>query len=215
MVRTTRRGAGAISFAAVDIAATALFGLEGATTGAHAGLDIFGITVVGFATALGGGIIRDVLLGDTPPAAFRSPVRIIVAIAASLLAFAAAALSVTINTFSLEVVDALALALFAATGAQKALEHGSNVWVVILLGAMTGVGGGVVRDVLMHRVPMVLTTNVYATAAAFGALVFFVCARLKLPIQACLAISIVACFALRLAAMIFDWQLPHLSASPH
>lgn len=195
----------------MDVVATGLFGFEGAIAGAVAGLDILGVIVVGMATAVGGGIVRDVLLGDLPPAAFGSPVRIVVALISSLLGFVVAASPLHPTTLWLGVLDALALGLFAATGAQKALGRGSNGWVVVFLGTVTAVGGGVIRDVLMSRVPVVLSANVYAVAAAAGAAVYLLCARLRLPGTVVIGLSVAACFALRVAAIVGDWQLPHLS----
>jgi len=206
----SRRRTGSVLFDAVDIAATGLFAIEGATAGAAAGLDLLGVLVVGFSTALVGGVIRDLLLGDAPPAALRSPVRIIVALAGSVLAFVLAAASVDIPAAVLTTLDAAALALFAVTGADKALQHGSNLWVVVMLGTITGVGGGVVRDVLLNRVPFVLTSSVYATAAAAGALVFGLLGRARVPALAAMTAGFAVCFVLRILAVVFGWQLPHL-----
>jgi uncharacterized membrane protein YeiH len=209
------RGAGARSglrpavlLNAVDVAATAVFGLEGAAIGALAHLDILGVLVVGFTTALVGGIIRDVLLGDLPPAALRSPVRIVTALLASLAGFALAGL-VTASGPVLGVLDAAGLALFTVTGAQKAMDRGSNGWVVVMLGTITGVGGGVVRDVLLNRAPVILTTGVYASAAALGALVFWLLRRVGVPTVWASAAGFAACFVLRVLALAFGWQLPH------
>jgi uncharacterized membrane protein YeiH len=192
----------------VDVAATAVFGVEGAAAGALAGLDIVGVVVVGFCTALVGGIIRDVLLGDLPPAALRSPVRIVVALLASGAGFLLAA-AVTQAGLVFGILDAAGLALFDVTGAQKAFDHGSNGWVVVMLGAITGVGGGVVRDVLLGRQPVVLTSSVYAAAAAAGALVFLLLRRARVPDGWALLAGFAVCFTVRVLALVFGWQLPH------
>lgn len=191
----------------IDVAATLLFALEGASAGIQAHLDLFGVLVVGFSTALVGGIVRDLLLGDAPPAAFRSPSRIVAAFLGGLIAFAlfsASAIPASVLTTS----DAAALALFAVTGAAKAREHGSNGLVVVMLGTITGVGGGVVRDLLLGKVPAVLTADIYASAAALGAFSFWLTASLKLPPVWAMAIGIVVCFGVRTAAVAFGWQLP-------
>jgi uncharacterized membrane protein YeiH len=204
------------AYLVVDLAATALFGFEGAaqgsaagaTPGAATGLDLLGVTVIGFSTALVGGILRDLLLGDAPPAAFRSPSRIVAALIGSLAGFAFFVAFRSTPEASLLVLDAAALALFAVTGAEKAAGRGSNLWVVTILGAITGVGGGVVRDLLLSRVPVVLVGNVYATAAAAGALATGIALRLKVPPVGSMAIGFAVCFGLRLAAIAFNWQLP-------
>ena len=134
--------AGRRLYSVVDHAATALFAVEGATAGILAGLDLLGVLVVGFCTALAGGILRDVLLGDLPPAAFRSPSRIVVALgAAAFTCLIAGELDIVPATL-IAVFDAAGLALFAVTGAQKALDHHSNGLVVVILGALTATGGG-------------------------------------------------------------------------
>jgi len=204
---TTARRAPSPAFTAADVAATGLFGFEGAVAGIAGGLDLLGVVVVGFATALVGGVIRDVLLGDAPPAAFRSPLRIIVAVAAALLA-------VPLGPFAAEVpgvigvLDAIALGLFVAAGAQKALAFGANGFVVVALGTITGVGGGVVRDLLLAQTPIVLTSGFYASAAIIGAAVqWFVAdrgARAPWPMAA----GFIVCFTLRVLAIFYGWQLP-------
>lgn len=203
-----RRTAGRL-YSVADHAATALFAIEGARAGVAADLDLLGILVVGFSTALVGGILRDVLIGDLPPAAFRSPSRIIVALAGGAFVFLAAGELDLLPAELFVLFDAAGLALFAVTGAQKAIEHGSNGVVVVLLGTMTGVGGGVVRDVLLNRVPAVLTGDIYATAAALGALGVLVATRLRVPAVAALSIGFALCFALRMIAFTLGWQLPH------
>jgi uncharacterized membrane protein YeiH len=204
---TTKLKTVARLYLAIDLAATLLFAIEGASAGIQAHLDLFGVLVVGFSPALVGGIIRDVLLGDTPPAALKSPSRIVVALLGGLIAFAVFSAS-SIPPAVLTTLDAAALALFAVTGALKAHEHGSNGWVVVMLGTITAVGGGVVRDVLLRKVPAVLTADIYATAAALGAFALWLALRLKVPPVWAMAIGFVVCFGVRLAAVAFDWQVP-------
>jgi len=205
------RSVSAVSFLAVDVAATALFGFEGGLAGATAHLDVFGIAVVGFATALVGGILRDTLLGDLPPAAFRSPARILAALLGSAAAFALDSAGVAPPHEVVLFVDAGALALFAVTGAEKAAARGANLWVVTLLGTMTASGGGVVRDVLLNRIPLILNTDVYATAAAAGSLVVGLALRLRGKPLLAMAAGFVVCLALRLLAILLHWELPRLN----
>lgn len=197
-------------FDAVDLAATALFGVEGAAAAAHAGLDVLGVVVVGFVVALAGGILRDVLLGDLPPAALRSPSRIVTALAAAAAAFVLVGLVDVVPPTVLGAMDAAGLALFAVTGAEKAYSRGSNLWVVTMLGAVTATGGGLLRDVLLNRIPFVLSESVYGTAALMGALVTGLVLRLAGRPRAALAAGFAIAFVLRVLALVLGWQLPRI-----
>lgn len=198
------------AFDVVDIAATALFGIEGAAAAAHAGLDLLGVLVVGFVVALAGGILRDVLLGDLPPAALRSPSRIVTALVAAAAAFVLVGVVDVIPPLVLSTMDAAGLALFAVTGAQKAYEHRSNLWVVTILAGVTATGGGVVRDLLLERAPYVLSASVYGTAALAGGLVAGILLSTTKRPRVALWAGFAIAFALRMLAVVFGWQLPRL-----
>ncbi len=194
---------------AVDVAATFLFAVEGAMAGIQAGnVDLLGVLVVAFSTALVGGILRDSLLGDLPPAAFRSPVRILVALAGGLVAIVAWRAVNGIPDEVLLVLDAASLSLFAVTGAAKAIEHRMSWIVVLVLGTLTGVGGGVVRDVLLNRVPLVLSADVYASAALAGIGVMLLARAVRAPLAVALWIGFLVCLGLRLLAVAYGWSLP-------
>ncbi|WP_292715256.1 TRIC cation channel family protein [Microbacterium sp. 13-71-7] len=197
-------------FDALDIVATGLFAMEGAAAAAHAGLDLLGILVVGFIVALAGGILRDVLLGDLPPAAFSSRTRIVVALVVSLATFGVLAVVDELPALALATADAVGLALFAVGGAEKAAARGANLWVVAALGTMTATGGGLVRDILLNRVPFVLTHSVYGTAALAGALATGILLRWTRTRGLALLAGALITFLLRMLAVIFDWQLPRL-----
>jgi uncharacterized membrane protein YeiH len=163
---------------ALDLAGTFAFALNGALTAVRAArLDIVGVVTLGMITALGGGILRDVLLGALPPSTFSDWRYLVVAAGGGLVAFVLSGrlerLAVPITVF-----DALGLSLFAVTGAGKALALGAGVGQSILLGAITAVGGGTLRDVLVRRVPSVLSSELYAIPALVGAAVVVVPARL-------------------------------------
>lgn len=196
------------AYLVIDLVATLLFAVEGASAGALAGLDLLGILVVGFCTALVGGVLRDVLLGDLPPAAFGSPSRIVLAFVGGIIVMVAFSVTQEIPAWILVVLDAGALGLFAASGAEKAIAHGSNGFVVVMLGTITAVGGGVVRDVLLNHVPVVLSANVYATAAAAGSFVIWLAIKLKVPTTLAMILGIVVCVGIRLCAVALNWQLP-------
>jgi uncharacterized membrane protein YeiH len=193
----------------VDLAATVVFAVEGATQAANRHLDVFGVLVLAFATALSGGIIRDVLLGDHPPAALRV-LRYTVA-----TAFCGAVVFVLhrqvnrLDADAIAVLDAAGLSLFAVAGASKALAWKTNAVTAVLLGVLTGIGGGVVRDVFLGVTPLVLRADIYAVAALLGATVFVVGMRRGGQLAPMMAIGALACFALRVAAIYGEWNLPH------
>lgn len=193
---------------AVDMAGTFVFGLEGALAAMHGGLDLLGVMVLGFTTALGGGIIRDVLIGAVPPAAIREWHYGAVAFLGAACAFFLKPLGQDIPAHLLLVLDAAGLGLFAVAGAGKALSFQINPFVSILMGGITGVGGGTVRDVLLNHVPTVLRADIYATAALLGAAIMVIGIRLKQNPVWMSVIGGVACFLLRLVSAWEHWNLP-------
>jgi uncharacterized membrane protein YeiH len=162
----------------LDLLGTFAFALNGALTAVRvARLDIVGVVTLGMITALGGGILRDVLLGALPPATFNDWRYLAVAAAGGLIAFAASR-QLERLAMPITVLDALGLSLFAVTGAGRAIDLGAGVGQAILLGALTAVGGGTIRDVLVRRVPTVLSSELYAIPALLGAAVVVVPDRL-------------------------------------
>lgn len=154
---------------ALDLIGTFAFGLNGALTAVRATrLDIVGVVTLGVITAMGGGIIRDVLIGDVPPATFRDWRYFALAVGGGLLAFVLGSrldrLEMPIN-----VLDAVGLSAFAVIGASKALAFGLGVVPAIILGTVTGVGGGTIRDTLVGQVPLVLRSELYAIPALVAA----------------------------------------------
>ena len=153
----------------LDLVGTFAFALNGALTAIRtAHLDVVGVVTLGIITAVGGGIIRDILLGALPPATFVDWRYLAVATAGGLIAFL---FSRRLNRFisAIDVLDAAGLSLFAVTGAGKALELGVGPAQVIILGTVSGVGGGTVRDVLIRQIPGVLSSGLYAIPALVGA----------------------------------------------
>src|ERR671917_1623882 len=154
---------------ALDLLGTFAFALNGALTAVRAArLDIVGVVTLGMITALGGGILRDVLLGAVPPATFSDWRYLAVATAGGLVAFAVGRLLERL-TLPISLLDAAGLSLFAVTGASKALDFGLGAVQAIILGAVTAVGGGTLRDVLVRRIPAVLHSGLYAIPALIGA----------------------------------------------
>ena len=192
----------------VDLAGTLLFAVEGASAAIAGKLDILGLMVLAFATALGGGILRDVLLGATPPSALRDWRYPAIAFAGAAIVFFFHQFVQEIPAQLIMVLDAAGLALFAVSGTEKALLHEMSPLVAVLLGGITGVGGGTIRDVLLAKVPNVLHADVYATAALAGSAAMILCRRLGMTDVQSAFIGGVVCFALRVVSVWFHWNLP-------
>jgi uncharacterized membrane protein YeiH len=154
----------------LDLIGTFVFALSGATLGVRKQLDLFGVLVLSFAAAVSGGIARDVLIGATPPVALAQWHYLAVACMAGLVTFLRYNDVERLNN-PVQVFDAIGLALFAVTGTTKALTAGLGPVGAMLLGMLTGIGGGIARDILVARVPVVLQSELYAVAALAGAAV--------------------------------------------
>jgi uncharacterized membrane protein YeiH len=192
---------------AFDLGGTFVFALSGATAGVKNRLDLFGVLVLSFAAGNSGGIARDLLIGAVPPAAIRDWRYIAVSILAGLITFYWYRIINRLQSPVL-VFDAAGLALFAVTGASKALAFQAGPVAATLLGMLTGIGGGMARDVLVREIPTVLRTELYAVAALIGAAVVVVGSMLHLPASGAAIAGAVICFGLRFIAMRRGWQLP-------
>ena len=193
---------------AVDLVGTFVFAVEGALAGIRAGLDVFGLMVLAFVTALGGGVIRDLLIGAIPPNSIRDWRYGATAFAGGGAVFFFHQFFQEVPVHLLITLDAAGLALFAVAGADKALEFGITPLLAILMGAVTGAGGGTVRDMLLARVPAVLNSDVYAAAALAGAVVMVAGLRLKMPRSLAMSLGASVCFLLRMMAVWRGWNLP-------
>lgn len=193
---------------AADIAGTMIFAVEGAMAAVNGNLDLIGILVLAFCTALGGGIIRDILLGALPPASLRDWRYPTIAFVAAILVFFLHRYVRAIPIPVIQVLDAAGLALFAIAGTTKALLHKMNPMVAIMLGTITGVGGGTIRDVLLNQIPGVLRFEVYATAALLGSALMIAAKKLRAPSNAAAAFGATACFILRVVSIWRHWNLP-------
>ncbi len=197
---------------AVDFVGTFFFALEGGMAAAKGNLDLLGVMVLAFATALGGGIIRDVLIGVLPPGAISDWRYGAIAFTGGFAVFLFYTFVAEIPATLLMVLDAAGLGLFAVAGALKALDCGINPFIAVLMGGITGVGGGTVRDLLLAEVPTVLRSDVYATAALAGAAIVIAGIKLKLPRTAVAVAGAVICFALRVVSVWLHWNLPRVTA---
>lgn len=191
----------------LDLAGTFVFALSGATAGARRQLDVFGVLVLAFAAACSGGIARDVLIGATPPAAISDWRYLATSLLAGAIVFRWHS---TIERMAspVRMFDAAGLALFAVAGTQKALAFELNVVMSALLGMLTGIGGGVVRDVLLAQIPTVLRSELYAVAALAGAIVVVIGDRFAWSPTITAVAGAGVCFVLRVMAIHRGWHLP-------
>jgi uncharacterized membrane protein YeiH len=193
---------------ALDLTGTFAFALNGALTALRATrLDIVGVVTLGMITALGGGTIRDVFLDSLPPATFLDWRYLAVAAVGGLIAFFAGSHLERINR-TINVLDAAGLSLFAVTGALKAVDLGFGPAQAVIVGAITGVGGGTIRDVLIRQVPSVLSSGLYAVPALVGATTVVVADLLDIrgPVAAVGAAAL--CFAIRMIGVHYDVDAP-------
>ncbi len=167
-------------YAFVDLSGTFAFAVSGAVAAKQKGLDVFGILVVAFTVACGGGIIRDVCIGAIPPAGLSDWRYLLVSVFAAIIAMGLDRLMTLLNR-PVILFDALGLSLFAVSGAGKALSFGHNSEVAVLLGMITAVGGGVIRDIFLNRIPVIFEQEIYASAALAGALVVVAGNYYRLP----------------------------------
>jgi uncharacterized membrane protein YeiH len=192
---------------ALDLGGTFAFAFSGAMSGVRRRLDLFGVLVVAFVASSFGGIGRDLLIGAVPPAALKDWRYLAVSAAACVVAFL---WSPWVERWRnpVRTLDALGLAFFTVAGTQKALAFGLSPVMAALLGMLTGVGGGMARDLLLAEIPVVLRADFYAVAALAGAGVVVGGDALGLPVLATAVAGGVVCFALRMLAIRFAWRLP-------
>ena len=193
---------------AVDIAGTFVFAVEGAMAAVNGNLDLIGVMTLAFSTALGGGILRDVLLGALPPASLRDWRYPSIVLTTAVLVFFLHWWVRTVPGEAIQVLDAAGLAIFAIAGTQKAILYRMNPLVAVLLGTITGVGGGTIRDVLLNQVPKVLQFEIYASAAILGSACMIAATKIKIPAGWAAAIGAFVCFFLRVVSLWRHWNLP-------
>lgn len=192
----------------LDLTGTFAFGLNGALTAVRAvRLDLVGVLTLGMMTALGGGILRDILIEALPPATFSDPLYLGVAAAGALVAFF---LSVQLDRYAtlITIFDAIGLSVFCVTGASKAVAAGLGPVQATLLGAITAVGGGTLRDVVIRRVPSLLTSDFYAVPALVGAALTTAALRLELYGLATSLTAVAVCFAIRMVGVRYKLHVP-------
>ena len=194
----------------LDLFGVAVFAIAGSLAAGRKHMDLFGVVVVALTTALGGGTIRDLILGAYPVFWISDPVYVLVGSGAALLTFVMAR-SFKLPGRMLQVADAFGLAVFTAIGTQKAMGLGVSPLISVIMGMMTGVAGGMVRDILSGEIPLILRAEIYATASLCGGITFIVLAALRQPQPLVLSMSVLVTLALRLAAIHWGLSLPVFS----
>jgi uncharacterized membrane protein YeiH len=194
----------------IDLAGTFAFAISGAVAAKQKGLDIFGILVVGFTVACGGGIMRDICIGAIPPAGLSDWRYLVVSVVAAIITMSLGSFLKLLNRPVL-LFDALGLSLFAVSGAEKALAFSHNNEVAVLLGMVTAVGGGIIRDIFLNRIPVIFEKEIYASAALVGAVVVVAGHYWGLPNNWIFPAGFLICFVTRLFALQYHWELPSFS----
>lgn len=205
-------------FTILELIGVLAFAVSGAMVSVKKNMDIFGVTFLGLITAFGGGILRDTLIGRTPPAFFTNYWMILAGGVAALVVFWVARI-LKERYFSREdaiehtnnVFDALGLGAFAVTGARVTMEAGfERQWFLVLaMGMTTAIGGGLLRDLMLREIPFVLNKRIYAIAALFGATLYYLMHRFGVAEWLCAVAGILITFLLRLLATHYKWNLPH------
>ena len=191
----------------LDLMGIFVFAISGALVAVRKELDVFGVLVLAGTTGLGGGFLRDVLIGATPPAALEDWRYLLVPVAAGLVTFW---YHPTVGRLERQVgvLDAFGLALFCVVGALKSVEYGLGPLPAALMGMVSAIGGGMVRDLLAGRVPAVFRSELYATPALAGAAIAVLLDRLDQPYAVSALAGAGVCLAWRLLAMWRHWQAP-------
>lgn len=201
----------------IELFGTIAFAVSGAMIAIERRMDLFGIIFLGIITALGGGTLRDVMLGITPPRMFYNYEYLFVAAICSCAVFLLARCfreqykkNTLIVNHIINCFDAMGLGIFAVSGVQVTIEagYGSNAFLAIVLGMTTGVGGGILRDVMSHTIPFVLRKRIYAIAAILGAAVYYLLYRFSVSTTVATLIGIATTFLIRMLATKYEWSLP-------
>jgi uncharacterized membrane protein YeiH len=192
----------------LDLLGIAVFAASGALVASRKQLDAVGFVLIGVITGIGGGTVRDLMLGRTPIFWLRQPEIPAIAAAAALLVFFFAHL-IESRFKALLWADALGLALFAVIGAEIALIAGAEPWAAVLLGTITATAGGILRDVVCNELPLILRREIYITAAAAAAFAYVALRLAPLPRDVSLVAGIAVGFGLRGAAIWRGWSLPN------
>lgn len=201
----------------VELIGIMAFAISGAMVAIQKKLDIFGIVVLGITTALGGGVIRDLLLGRVPPMMFQKPIYAVLATICSIATFFVIAKGKPIDMRKKErynsiinLLDAVGLGVFAATSVNLVVTQYPHpgIFLSVFMGTVTAVGGGVLRDMMSNEIPLILKKRVYAVAAILGSITYYVLWYCKLSLSLAMLISVSITVLIRLLAKKYCWNLP-------
>lgn len=190
-----------------DLIGTVAFAVVGASVGVQKRLDVFGITVFALATALGGGVVRDLVIGNTPPLAFRNPFYVSISVVSAIVVML---VYHHIKKFNMTILvcDAIGLGAFAAAGSKMAIDfEAANLLTVTFLAVVTAVGGGVIRDIFAREIPSVFRKEIYAVAALAGSFCFYL-AYPYIEQDAAMYLCFAVTTIFRIVAMNYNWDLP-------
>ena len=197
----------------LDIFGTLVFAISGAFRAVKYELDLFGVLVLSIATGVGGGIIRDILLGKNPPAVFQNEIYFLVCIAAGMMVFLWAP-KIARGWDYVLIADGIGLGVFAGLGAAIAQHQGTGALGIVLLAVITATGGGVIRDVLVREVPVVLHSDFYASAVLIGGIWFVSAEKLSINGDYALYSTVILVIGLRFLAMKYKLSLPRVKKLP-
>ena len=203
----------------MEIMGTIAFAASGAMVGIRKRMDIFGVCVLGFVTACGGGMVRDVILGITPPNVFRNPSYALVAVVTSVIVFAVIYVKRDVMDGSFKIVydktmlimDTIGLAIFTVVGVNIGIQQGylDKIFLLAFVGTITGVGGGLMRDVMADQPPYIFVKHIYASASVVGSLVCVYMYRAFGAVVS-MVVSSAVILLIRYLAAHYHWNLPHI-----
>ncbi len=195
-------------FYLADLFGVAVFAITGALMAGRKSMDLFGVLVIAIVTALGGGTLRDVILDNHPVSWIRNDTYILVASLAAIGTVLWVRLTKPIHERGLLIADAFGLAVFTVIGTEVALQHNVPYSTAVIMGVMTGVAGGVMRDVICNEIPLIFKKEIYATACILGSLVFIALRELQTPHWLDTGVAMLTVLAVRLAAIHWHLGLP-------
>ncbi|MCH9694287.1 MAG: trimeric intracellular cation channel family protein [Gammaproteobacteria bacterium] len=195
----------------LEMLGTAAFAISGALAASRKNMDIFGFCVLALMPAVGGGTIRDIVIDRTPVFWISDSRYVAVAIIAALLVFFTSYKPGSRRRI-LVWMDAMGLALFATLGTQISLAHDTGPLIAVMLGVTTAVTGGMIRDIICNEIPLVLSHEIYATAAFAAGLVYVLADKLQAPSSLALAVAVIAGFTVRALGIVYNWSLPSFGA---
>ena len=194
----------------IDILGTVAFAASGVYAAMKKRLDVFGVLILGFVTAVGGGTIRDMMVGDTPVSWIRNINYSIIILCTAIVVIAFKSTIFRNFEKTLLVFDSIGLGFFTILGIQKGLMFGLNPAVCIALGTVTGCFGGVIRDISLNTIPLIFQKEIYATACIVGGIVYFALLQMNVRVEIIEWVAIAVVLLVRLLAVRYDWRLPNI-----